>query len=164
MPSIHSHKSFANGIDIMTRDVRRLQKRIVSRITRTHRRIGEMHRSEAVPRVPVDTSNLKQRLLTNTYREGDHIITETGTNVEDYPIYVEFGTEYIAGGRVLALGKNPRITDAEAIKNWPAKEQDGGEREQMPWLRPSWMAIEDRAIAELTAVLRNLGDGSAGAA
>ena len=38
-----------------------------------------------------------------------------------YPVYVEFGTKYIAGGRVLALGFEPTITDAQAVKFWPAK-------------------------------------------
>lgn len=91
------------------------------RTMQAHRRIGQLHRREAIERVPVDEGRLRNAILTNTYLVGDQYHTETGTNVEKYPAFVEFGTRYIAGGRVKALGQRVDITDAQAIKLWPAK-------------------------------------------
>lgn len=91
------------------------------RLKTAHRKIGALHRQEAVKRVPVDEGTLRQRILTNTYETDGMIFTETGTNIPEYPIYIEFGTKYIAGGRVKRLGTAPDLTDAQAITLWPAK-------------------------------------------
>jgi hypothetical protein len=91
------------------------------KVKAAHRRIGQMHRAEAVKRAPVDEGTLRQRILTNTYEAGGLIFTETGTNVEKYPAFVEFGTRYIAGGRVKRIGTAVDITDAQAVTLWPAK-------------------------------------------
>lgn len=132
--------------------------------------VGQRWRSEAVKRLPVDTGRLKQSMISNVYSDAGGLVTlEVGTNVAEYPIYVEFGTRFIAGGRVLALGPDVGITDAQAMTVWPAKNKDfvdeetgkgntrlfnavqarlarGGSQEQMPWLRPAFNAIRQWAI------------------
>lgn len=96
------------------------------KLLKAHKQIADRWRSEAVKRVPVFSSRLKQGILSNAYEQGLEIIAECGTNVtgdkgEPYPVYLEFGTKYIARGRVLALGFGPYVTDAQAIRFWPAK-------------------------------------------
>jgi len=147
---------------------------------KAHQQIAQRWRSEAVRRVPVDTSRLKQAILANAYEDGNQIVCEVGTNVTSssgapYPVYVEFGTRYIARGRVLALGFGPEVTDAQAIKYWPAKNEGivsntgkvntrvaaaisrrmrlGQATEQMPWLRPAFWAVRDWAVQLLNAAM-----------
>lgn len=145
------------------------------------RKIGARTQAEAVQRVPVDTSNLKQRILWNLYRQAGEWFVEIGTNVRNYPEYLEFGTEYIARGRVKQLGESPLLTDEQAIHDWPAKSGDatdltsvridtsGGARgrlrnskgqflkgraqEQMPWLRPAFNKNRMWAVALLDQAL-----------
>lgn len=148
---------------------RQLERAITRAVFRWH--------AEAVKRVPVDTGRLKNAILHNVYWAGGELIGEVGTNVRTYPDYLEFGTKRIAGGRVLALGGSPDITDAMAIHDWAAKDAEtgtmqgvsidsqgrrraksgrfvgGGGQEQMPWLRPAFNAIRDWATAEIQAAL-----------
>lgn len=144
------------------------------------RKIGARTQAEAVQRVPVDTSNLKQRILWNLYRENGEWFVEIGTNV-NYAEYLEFGTEYIASGKVKQLGDNPLITDEMSIHSWPAKSGDATEltsvqmdasggakgrlrnaqgkflkarpQEQMPWLRPAFNKHRMWAVAQLDKAL-----------
>jgi hypothetical protein len=59
-----------------------------------------------------------------------------GTNVE-YGVFVEYGTDRIAGGAVKALGMGDQIQDSQAIFSWPALAARNGKEQQMPWLRPA---------------------------
>lgn len=160
-------ENLADAIDQWSEDSRR-------RLVQAHRKIGERHKAEAVKRVPVDEGRLRNGIITRTHHNASmtDVLTETGTNVRGYPVYLEFGTRFIAGGRVLALGDGIAITDAEAVKDWPAKSagQDGridkrgrfrtstgqfvkgAGREQMPWLRPAFWAIRDWALKQLANV------------
>lgn len=108
------------GLRAFQRAVQGWSKRGRQRLVAAHKRIGYRHKSEAVKRVPVDESRLKPAILTSTFEDSNGVTTETGTNVP-YGEYVEFGTRYIAGGRVLALGPGVIVTDTQAIKLWPAK-------------------------------------------
>lgn len=174
----------------LTRDLIVLEERLKSwgtqtrdRMFRAYRRIGLAWKAGAVRRVPVDKGTLRQHILTNTYWEGEYeLVTETGTNLRQqgrsryaYPVYLEFGTKWIAKGRVLALGLSPYITDAQAIKDWPAKDAEkltwkqdkqgrfrkadgrfvgsGGVEEQMPWLRTSFNAIREDAMTEIAMAM-----------
>lgn len=152
------------------------------RVFRAYRRVGVAWKAEAQKRIPIKTGMARQHVVTNTSWDGDHeIFTETGSNLVDpetgipYPIYIEFGTKWIAKGRVKALGYDPFVTDAQAVKNWPAKDAEaltegnavgakldkngklrdskgrfiGGPGEQMPWLRPAFNFIRDWAIREI---------------
>lgn len=163
-------EQFARDLEALEEKLENLSKSAVRNLERAHKQIGQRWRSEAVKRVPVDTSTLKQRIFTNTYRENNTFITETGSNLK-YAVYVEFGTRRIAGGRVLALGFDPGITDAEAITMWPAKaaglnnadgsanpavqaaiaarKARGSRDEQMPWLRPAFNSIRNWALKQL---------------
>ena len=137
-------------------------------IEKPFQEIAHKMQAEAVRRVPVDEGHLVERILQNVYRDGPAEITaEVGTNVLEYPIYLEFGTEHIAGGDVLAIGDNPIVTDAEAVHDWAAKRGDAidetrfapagpGEsaQEQMPWLRPTFTENRQWALDRLDFYLR----------
>ena len=175
---IDSLNAFADVLERWTKEGRR-------RLERAHRLIGQRWRAEAVKRVPVDEGRLRQGVIANTFEDGDGVlVTEVGTNVKDYPVWLEFGTELIAGGRVKALGDSPFVTDAQAVHDWPAKsgeaslktssriDTDGGARgrrrnvlgqfvrgaqEQMPWLRPAFNFIRLWAIEQLNEAYRPPG-------
>lgn len=140
-----------------------------------NKQAGQYWVAEAKKRVPVDEGRLRSSLRTNTYTDGDGVIvTEVGTNVE-YAKHLEFGTDYIAEGRVKDLGLSPEITDAQAIHTWPAKEAEAtdatsammvggrlrtalgrfaaGPQEQMPFLRPAFMKIRQWVIDQFNAAL-----------
>lgn len=163
---------FSKDLNKLAKNLEKWSEQAQKKIETAHKRIGKRWQAEAVKRVPVDTGTLKQRILTNTYREGNKFITECGSNVP-YAPFVEFGTRHIAGGRVLAAGAGPDVTDAQAITVWPAKNRDivdehsgianqrvvkaiearlsrSGSQEQMPWLRPAFNSIRDWVIQELT--------------
>lgn len=127
-----------------------------TRLLKAHKTVGVLVQGQAKRRVPVDTNRLKQGILTNTFMEGPVLVTEVGTNVKSkrgfpYPVVIEFGSKYIAEGRVKALGEDPSITDAQAITKWPAKLKRGGAKQQMPWLRPAWQSVLPEAIALINA-------------
>lgn len=150
---------------------------VPARVVTTHKQVGINWKAKAIERVPVDTSNLKQHVVTNTtFDKGTgEIETEVGTNVE-YGVYVEFGTDYIAGGAVKRLGDGPNVTDADAVRVWAAKNaglvdekgkanttvlaaidrrlESGRGHEQMPWLRPAWHVIRQWAIKRLIAAVK----------
>ena len=108
---------------------------------------------EAKLRCPVETGFLRDRILREHGEENGELYGAVGTNVY-YGPYVEFGTPRIAGGRVKALGTDAEITDEQAVKDWPAKAKDAAVREQMPWLRPAFMAIRDWALQRLAEAMR----------
>lgn len=158
--------SFGRQLNQLASTFRHWGKEAEREATRAHKTIGVRWKGEAVKRVPVDEGTLKQRVLHNTYHDqaADEIVTEVGTNVP-YGKWLEFGTKRIAGARVLALGEDEGITDAQAIKDWPAKSGesiDGQEirgqkfssKEQMPWLRPAFNAIREWAVDLLTKAFR----------
>lgn len=174
--------------DQLAKDCIQLERRVgnwatslKSKLKKVHRIVGQRWRTEAVKRVPVDTSTLKQRVISNVYEELGYIfVTEVGSNVPEYPVLLEFGSQFIAKGAVLRLGLSTTITDAQAIHTWPAKQEDaiaktsfsrdvdgnlwnnptkfthaivGGPQEQMPWLRPSFNSIRTWVIDQLNSTL-----------
>lgn len=109
---------------------------------------------EAKLRVPVE-SGLARNTIQREHGiddDGD-FFAAVGSN-RKYAPYIEFGTDRIAGGRVKALGDDPEIEDGDAVTEWPAKGEDGASREQMPWLRPAFMAIRDWVEDKLIRALR----------
>lgn len=164
--NVQFDRSFERQLNQLATAFRTWGKEAERDLKKAHRTIGYRWKSGAVKRVPVDEGTLKQRILSNTYhdRTADEIVTEVGTNVP-YGKWLEFGTRRIAGGRVLALGDSEDITDAQAIRDWPAKSEESieGEEirgqthssdEQMPWLRPAFNAIREWAVDLLTNALR----------
>lgn len=156
------------------------------KVEKAHKIIGVRWRGESQKRVPVDTGNLRQRILSNVYSpEASTFVTECGTNVEGYPVYLEFGTRFIAQGQVLKIGPRLDVRDTDAVHTWAAKEQDaiqetsysidsnrqlfninseavGGPQEQMPWLRPSFNEIKPWVIDTLELAFKNVGGNSGG--
>lgn len=168
--------AFSKELQALANLLRSWDKNIVSRLQAALREIGNRWKSEAAKRVPVDTGNLKQRILTEVFQEFGNWTVACGTNVP-YGKYLEFGTKFIAGGRVLALGSDPNIGDGQAITNWPAKNADfvnpitgianavavaqslkahnrGSPQEEMPWLRSSLQAIVPWAVSMLIQAAR----------
>jgi HK97 gp10 family phage protein len=114
--------------------------------------IGQAWAAEAKRRCPVENGTLRNSISYNVIDGTLGVWLDVGVpNEMHYAIYVEFGTRFIAKGAVLALGPDPGITDAQAIKDWPAKAANanastyGSGEEQMPWLRTAYNAIADRA-------------------
>lgn len=172
-PLVSLGKRFSRDLDRLAKTLDKWSERVAPQMMLAHERIGKRWHAESVKRVPVDTSTLKQRIVSNTYRQADRIITETGSNVP-YAEYTEFGTKHIAGGRVEAVGTSPNVTDQDAITIWPAKNRGivdegtgqanqavtnamaarlgrGGAQEQMPWLRPAFNSIREWAVKQLEA-------------
>lgn len=163
------HTEFSQELRKLADMLRAWDKSLLDDVVKALKIIGKRWQAEAIKRVPVDTGNLKQRILTETYKDGSgDYTTAVGTNVP-YGKWLEFGTKFIAGGRVEALGDSINITDDQAVKIWPAKNvgfvdnltgkanaravaaawknhDAGNPQEQMPWLRPSFNAVKSWAI------------------
>lgn len=154
----------------LTRDCVSLENRVgnwskslKARLKAVHREVGVRWKGEAQRRVPVDTGFLKTKLMHNVYDEQQYVyVTEVGTNIPEYPVYLEFGTRFIAGGAVLALGDSTGLTDQDAIHMWPAKAEGlagmgtgVSSTEQMPYIRPAFNSIREWVIDSLnqTAVV-----------
>lgn len=118
--------------------------------------IGEAWKTEAKKRVPVEHGVLRNSINKEVTVSRDDFELAVGTHVK-YGVYLEFGTEHIAGGRVKALGDSPDVTDQQAITDWPAKAETNARREQMPWLRTAWHAIKERAIRRIVGVFAITG-------
>lgn len=124
------------------------QRKIHGDVTEALEAIGEAWKTGAQRRVPVNEGTLRESIVAEVSFERGSIVLVVGTNV-DYSIFIEFGTRFIAKGEVLALGTDPEITDAMAVKTWPALEGRDGSGQQMPWLRPAFQAIRPQAEARL---------------
>ena len=146
-----------------------------SRLLTANRQAGQYWVAEAKKRCPVDEGRLRNSIRTNTYRDSEGVITtEVGSNV-DYAPHIEFGTKWIAGGRVKELGLVAEVTAAMAIHDWPAKRGEATDatsamidsrgrrrtakgrfatvQEQMPFLRPAFMKIRQWVIDRFNAAL-----------
>ena len=87
--------------------------------------IGQAWAAGAKKRAPVDEGTLRNAISYNVKNTATSVVLYVGVPAElDYAAHVEFGTKYIAGGRVKALGLGDDITDADAIKLWPAKNEE----------------------------------------
>ena len=134
-------------------------KSLKAKLLKVHKQVGARWRDEAQRRVPVDKDTLRARLFHNEYEETQYIyVTEMGTNIPEYPVYLEFGTRFIAGGAVLALGDSTGLTDQDAIHTWPAKEKGltgmaagTNSNEQMPYIRPAFNSIREWVIERLNS-------------
>lgn len=163
------------GLDQLQREAALWSKETRRNLTSTIRDICTRWVREAKLRVPVETGLLRNTILKDQGWEGDEIWGAVGSN-QNYAANLEFGTKYIARGRVKAIGPSPDVADAQAVVNWPAKNRDlvdektgkantralkaiekrhaaGGRTEQMPWLRPAFNAIRDWAINRLAEAL-----------
>lgn len=119
-------------------------------------KIGTAWVTESKKRVPVEFGTLRNSINKEVSVTSDNFELAVGTHVK-YGVYLEFGTEHIAGGRVKALGDSPDVTDQQAITDWPAKAETNARREQMPWLRTAWHAIKERAIRRIVGVFAITG-------
>ena len=181
-------QGFSNDLRMLEQLVSRWESVSKEKVFKAFRRIGVAWKAEAQKRIPVDTGMARQHVLTNTYWDSlTNIVTETGSNLLDkkgfsYPAALEFGTKWIAKGKVKALGDSPLITDSQAIHTWAAKEGDAtektsasfrkisgspsgarfnrggrfvgsGPQEQMPWLRPAFNRIRSWAEDEINKAM-----------
>lgn len=146
-----------------SRDAEKFARRMESarnamprRITKALDTVGKEWEAGAKYRAPWDTGDMEADISRSVIEhERDFHELAVGTSKE-YGIHVEFGTERIAGGAVLALGGDPEITDSQAITTWKALEEDGPKatgKEQMPWLRPSFWAMGDMPVDALADVV-----------
>jgi hypothetical protein len=132
-------------------------KNMRTNLVQAMHQIGQAWTAEAKRRCPVGprivgSGTLRNSISYNVIEGTLGVWLDVGVPSEmHYAIYVEFGTRFIAKGAVLALGPDPGITDAQAIKDWPAKAANANEttygagEEQMPWLRTAYNSISDKA-------------------
>lgn len=169
-PVVTLHRQFSQQLNSLAAAFRFWKREGIKKLEKAHRVIGQRVKGEAQRRVPVETSRLKQGILTVTSRDPQGFVTEVGTNVKSdkgfpYPVVLEFGSKFIAKGRVKALGEGASISDSDAIKDWPAKEAGGSEqggkssREQMPFLRPAWNFVLPEAIELINKALEPPSQG-----
>jgi hypothetical protein len=144
-----------DGLDVLIKDLKDFGKQAEKELESEMQLIAARWGSEAQRRVPVETGLLRNTIFHESGKEGGEHYAAVGSN-QDYAPHIEFGTDWIAGGAVKALGLSPEITDAQAVTSWPAKDANatGGSMEQMPFLRPAFMAIRDWALKRLENVLR----------
>jgi HK97 gp10 family phage protein len=142
------------GVDEFAAVLKKQSAQVQQETALAMRDIATEWQREAKQRIPVDTGTTRNTVLSEHGRKpnGD-FYAAVGSN-QRHARFIEFGTKWIAGGAVKALGTDPNITDADAVTTWPALEERGGSRQQMPWLRPAFMAIRDRIIKRLQKVLR----------
>lgn len=153
----------ANEVDIrftgakeLVRILRDYSAEVESQLAKEMEVIATAWQAEAQRRVPVESGLLRNSILSETGKDGsDGYFAAVGSN-QEYAPHIEFGTKWIAGGAVAALGNSPEVTDDQAIKSWPAKDENAtaGSREQMPFLRPAFMSIRDWVLKRLQGVLR----------
>lgn len=151
---------------------------VKTNLERAYTQIVFRWHAEAVKRIPVKTGRARNAIFHSVRWEGyGDLVGEIGGNLR-YMDFLEFGTRFIAGGRVQEIGPRSDVTDMDAIHNWPAKAGEatdltavamelgtgrrvnnrlqyvGGPQEQMPWLRPAWMAIQGWALKQIEAAMR----------
>lgn len=172
-------RRFANDLYKLKLSLMLWSKEGKKKLERTYRKYGLLWQAGAKKRVPVDEARLERGILAPPpYWDGGVLTQEVGTNVK-YGPFLEFGTVRIAEGKVLDLGDDPYIDDTQAIHTWAAKEKDAAKgtsygitktgktkgrrlnaegkglsykpQEQMPFLRPAFVAIRDDLIAEIDA-------------
>ena len=101
--------------------------------------VAELWKNDAQDVVPVDTGQLRNSIRGTVEVTGGKVRAVVGTNVE-HGLFVELGTDTIAGGKL----KLWREGDPP-IRFWEALEKRGGMDQQMPWLRPTGIALIPRA-------------------
>lgn len=146
------HQELAQELKRLSDMLKAWDKSCLDQIIKALKVIGTRWQSEAKKRVPVDYGTLRQRILTETYKEtGGDWTTAVGTNVP-YGKWLEFGTKHIAGGHVLALGQGIDVTDAQAIKIWPAKNFGSGTLKKDGWRSRGGFINEKTGVANARAV------------
>lgn len=149
--------------------LRRYGKQAQPELKEAARDICTAWKRAAAHRAPVGlTGALRNSILTDVSAGRGVVRGEVGSN-QTYAPFVEFGTRWIAGGQVAALGTGPDVTDAQAVRLWPAKDADrqgdspqlaaarsarGSADEQMPWLRPAFNSIRAWAVKRLIQALQ----------
>ena len=127
-------------------------------------KIGQAVSTAAKQRVPVSgrgqgskSGHLRQSIryevvgTTSTTMEA-----RIGTNVE-YGVFVEYGTDRIAGGDVKKLGIGDNIQDSQAVHSWPALMARRGDEQQMPWLRPAAFMYRANAKSIMITAMNKSG-------
>lgn len=170
-PMASMGREFSRQLGQFRRDLSGWRRQSREQTKVAYRRFGAKAAGQAKRRVPVgelpggqSSGRLQQGIIHATFEERGDVVTEVGTNVtgengEQYPLFLEMGTDRIAGGQVKQQFGEPAgfpaiVTDAEAVKSWPAKDEGttGGPRQQMPWLRPSLHVVLPEAIRELNQI------------
>lgn len=163
-----------SGLEQLEALIKEKMQEVQPKVSRLMTEVGTKWELEAKKRVPVDTGLLRNTILKDTGWDKDGPYVAVGSN-QKYAKFVEFGTEHIAGGRVMALGTGEEITDSQAVKSWPAKMAGlkgafydklgrlhvkggkfaaGRQNEQMPWLRPALNSIKAWIVDKVVRVFQ----------
>lgn len=132
MAKSHQHGTALNlefQLDALADDIEQYADNLRANVTDALEQIGFAWEAGAKQRAPVDNGTLRNRITHEVDSGADTLTLYVGVPAGlDYAAFVEFGTKWIAGGRVKALGTGPDVTDAQAIKLWPAKNEGSGKK------------------------------------
>lgn len=103
-------------------ELRAAAPQIINEAWKTLSAWGEEYRRRVVRVMPVETGHARQSWVLIRDKSGDEMSVTIGNTIKStghgraYPVYLEFGTARIAGGRVLRWQPGQA-----AIMDWPAK-------------------------------------------
>lgn len=112
------------GLQQLATELRGASERALNDVFRALRRWGQEYKRRVQRVVPVRYGTLRQSFQVIEQRDAAGMSVTVGTSLKSddgkpYPVYLEFGTDHIAGGRV----KQWQPSDAP-IMEWPAKMED----------------------------------------
>ena len=145
------------GVDSIQRSLAAMGPRLDKEVIQALGKIGVIVQAGAQERVPVSSAsagrdpdanpgNLRRSIRYRVNPALKEVRIGVDSSDAEYGVFVEFGTNRIAGGKVKSLGLG-LVPDGMAVKQWPALESRGGHGQQMPWLRPAAFAAQDEALA-----------------
>ncbi|MDE2098811.1 MAG: HK97 gp10 family phage protein [Patescibacteria group bacterium] len=112
------------GLNALATELRGAGERAANDVYRVLRRWGQEYKRRVQRVVPVRFGTLRQSFQVIEENDGHTLAVTLGTSLKSddgkpYPVYLEFGTDHIAGGKV----KGWQPGDAP-IMEWPAKMED----------------------------------------
>lgn len=169
------------GLDALATELRGAGERAANDVWKVLRRWGQEYKRRVQRVVPVRFGTLRQSFQVIEHRDGREMSVTLGTSLKSedgkpYPLYLEFGTDRIAGGKVKAWQPGD-----EPIMEWPAKMADvpnfhrlktgsprheravniatraftAGQGEQMPFMRLVGYEIAPRVIEDCRVAIRD---------
>jgi hypothetical protein len=163
-----------HGLQQLATELRSAGQRALNDVWKVLRRWGQEYRRRVMRVVPVEYGTLRQSFQVLEQNDGQTLAVTLGTSLKSqdgkpYPLYLEFGTDRIAGGKVKAWQPGD-----EPVMEWPAKMAGmvgskrheravniaqraftKGQGEQMPFLRPVGYEIAPRIIEDCRVAIRD---------
>lgn len=111
-------------LEALADDIDEWEQNLTDNVRDALERIAMAWEAGAKQRAPVENGTLRNKITHDVEVLSGIVVAYVGVPADlTYAAFVEFGTKWIAGGRVKALGLSKDITDQEAVKLWPAKNE-----------------------------------------